>query len=226
MSSPPSATCRYCAVVLDDARHFSDEWRLSDESGVGPVTGDSLLDHRLVGLHPTLEISDAGLTPDTRVSPHTGTVRPKVMLSRLTLRADGKNRATVATFSFCVDQALTSCLRTGDVVHIAVTSCGGLGLSIVRAGRLLAAVGAVTAVPHGELVEVRIPLEVIRDAERVFQALDPEFEFTELPIEVHVHSERRILWAGRPRIGDYEVFVEHGFYRGLPGTDECVAVSL
>jgi hypothetical protein len=177
-------------------------------------------------LQPSFEIVDAGVTPDVRVSPHTGTVRPRVLLSRLILRAGQREGATVAAFSFCVDQALTRSWRPGDMLHVARTGCGGLGLSVVRRGRLVAAIGAVTAVPHGGSVSVRIPWEVIRDAEQVFSRLDPSFEFPEVPIEVHVGSERRVLYRGRPRLASYEVFVEHGFYPGTPGTSECAAISL
>jgi hypothetical protein len=188
--------------------------------------GDSLFDNRLVGLHPSLEILDAGLTPGIRTSPFTGSVRPKVLLRRLILRADAKDRASVAAFSFCVDQALASAFRPGDLLYIARTGCAGLGLSVIRAGQLVAAVGAITAVPLGAFVNVRIPSDVIREAELVFSKLDSAFEFRHLPIEVRVGSERRVLYAGRPRIGDYEVFVEHGFYRGVPGTDACAGLSL
>lgn len=223
MVMPPSGTFQYAGVVPEG----SGTWRLTDKSGAASSEhGDSLFDNRLVGLQPSLKIIDAGLTPDVRTSPFTGSVRPQVLLSRMTLRADGKDRASVAAFSFCVDQALTNAFRPGDVLYIASTACGGLGLSVVRGGRLVAAVGAVTAVPHGESVSVRIPSDVIREAELVFSKLDSRFEFPELPIEVRVGSERRVLYRGRPRIAGYEVFVEHGFYPGTPGTAECAALSL
>ena len=227
MSIPSAGTFEYAGVVPEDKDRFLGQWRLIDQSGArSSAPGDSLIDDRLVGLQPLIEIIDAGLTPDVRLSPFTGSVRPKVLLSRLTLRADSKDHATIAVFSFCVDRALTSSFHPGDVLHVARTSCGGLGLSVIRQGRLLAAVGAVTAVPHGESVSVRIPADVIQEAERVFSQLDSKFEFPELPLEVHVASERRVLFRGRPRIAGYEVFVEHGFYPGTPGTDECAALSL
>jgi hypothetical protein len=227
MSIPPCGTFEYAGIIPDNWPHSSGPWRLQDDSGA-PSTfrGDSLFDDRLLGLQPSLEIADAGLTPDVRVSPYTGIPRPKVLLSRLTLRADGKDRATVAAFSFCVDQALTRSFRPGDIVHLARTACGGLGLSVIRGERLVAAAGAVTAVPCGESVQVGLPAEVIEEAERVFRKLDPEFEFLELPIEVRVGSERRVLHRGRPRLAAYDVFIEHGVYRGIPGTDECAAISL
>jgi hypothetical protein len=106
------------------------------------------------------------------------------------------------------------------------TPCGRLGLSIIRSGRLIAAAGALSAVPLGELVRVRIPSDTVRDAERAFRKSDPKFEFPHLPVEVRLGDDVRIMFRGRPRIQSYDVWVEHGFYRGIPGTDECVAIAL
>src|SRR5258708_7954694 len=100
----------------------------------------------------------------------------------VTLRATSTHRASIAAFSFYVDRALTNAFRPGDMLYLTRTGCGGLGLSAVRAGRLVAAVGVVTAVPLGESVSVRIPVEVVREAEHLFEKLDREFRFPELPI--------------------------------------------
>jgi hypothetical protein len=170
-------------------------------------------------------LTEAGITPNTRVSAYTGTVRPKVLLSRLTLRAGSRDRATASAFSFCIDQAFTRSWRGGDVVHIARTGCG-LGLSVLRDDRLLSAIGAVTAVPHGEQVAVRFAEEAIREATAAFRRVDPQFTFRELPIEIQIGSERRVLYGGSSSIGNYDVYVDHGFYAGLPGRSECVALSL
>jgi hypothetical protein len=226
MAIPLSGTFEYVGVVPDRQGQYSGEWGLRANSGAEASTGaDHLIHDRLVGLRPSLQITDLGMTPDVRASPFTGNVRPKVLRSRLTLRAAANGRAAVAAFSFCVDQALTRSWRVGDVLHVARTSCGGLGLSVVRGNRLIAAIGAVTAVPNGELT-IRFPSEAIREAARAFSRLDPRFTFRELPIEIRLGSETLVLYRGRPRIGDYEVFVEHGFYPGIPGVSECAAVSL
>jgi hypothetical protein len=227
MAIPPCGTFAYVGVIPDTSNPDAGRWPLRDASGApSKSTGDSLFDDRLVGLHPSLEIEDAGLVPDVRVSPHTGTVRPTVSLSQVTLRASVKHRATVAAFSFCMDRALAASFRSGDVVHLARTSCGGLGLSLLRGTRLIAAIGAVTAVPLGECVRTALPADAINESERVFSRLDPEFAFREFPIDIQINSQRRILYRGRPSIAGYEVFVEHGFYPGEPGTDECVSIAL
>ena len=223
MVMPPSGTFQLSGVVQEG----SGTWRLTATSrAASSEHGRALFDNRLVGFHPSLEMVDAGLTPGVRTSPFTGSVRPKVLLSRMILRADAKDGASVAAFSFCMDQALVRTFRPGDVSYITRTACAGLGLSVIRAGQLVAAVGAITAVPLGAFVKVRIPGDVIREAELVFSKLDSAFEFPQLPIEVAVGSERRVLYGGRPRIGGYAVFVEHGFYPGIPGTHECAGLSL
>lgn len=223
---PLSGTFRYTGIVPEEHVQSSGQWQLRDESGAASSTGsDQLIHNRLVGLQPWLQITDVGLAPDGRVSPYTGNVRPKVLLSRLTLRAHTKDRASVAAFSFCIDQALARSWRAGDVLHVARTATGGLGLSVVRGNRIITAIGAVTAVPDDGL-SIRIPWDAIGEAEGVFSRLDSRFKFPELPIEFYIESERRVLYRGRPRIGGYEVFVEHGFYPGIPGVAECAALSL
>jgi hypothetical protein len=117
-------------------------------------------------------------------------------------------------------------LAPNDTFFVSRTSCGRLGLSIVRRGQLIAAAGALSTIPLGDLVRVRIPSDTILEAERVFQKSDPKFEFPHLPVEIRVGDETHIMFQGRPQIQSYNVWVEHGFYRGLPGVDECVAIAL
>lgn len=235
MAIPPCGRFEYTALVPDN---LASRWQMREQSGSALSSeqrhweliragqgDDRLTGDRLVGLEPSLEIVEAGLTPEVRVSPYTGTVRPVVLLSRLVLRASQKERASVAAFSFCVDQSLTRSWMAGDVLQIVRTGCGGLGLSVVRGGRLVTAIGAVTEVPLGEQVKVRIPRAAVEEAEHVFSRLDPSFGFSELPIEIQVESERRVRNRGRLRIGGYQVFVEHGFYPGVPGISECAAIS-
>jgi len=81
-------------------------------------------------------------------------------------------------------------------------------------------------VPLGELVHVRIPSNVIEEGERVFRNYDPEFEFGHLPVEIRLGEHTRIVHGGRFRLQCYEVYVEHGFYRGLPGQSECMSIAL
>ena len=77
------------------------------------LCGDDLADRRLVGVAPVVDVTDAGLTPDA--SPQ----RPLVARSRITLTASTRRQASVAAASFHIDKALTSCMREGDLLHLA-----------------------------------------------------------------------------------------------------------
>ncbi len=107
---------------------------------------------------------------------------------------------------------------------MAPTACGGVGLSVIRQGGLVVALGAVTAVPLGDGVKARVPSDLVAQAEGVIRRRDPTFEFPELPIEVTIGVSTAILLRGGPRIGGYEVMIQHGFYRGTPGVNECLAI--
>lgn len=153
MAIASSGTFEYVAVVPDGLRSGPRLMcRLRDDGTLEKGTVGT----RLVGQSPTLEILHIGVTPDVRLSPFTGRARPKVQLSRIVLRAEGNAHASIASFSFCVDRELTNVLRPGDALFMSRTGCGGIGLSIVRGGTLVAAVGALSAVPHGQHVTVRI----------------------------------------------------------------------
>lgn len=69
-------------------------------------------------------------------------------------------------------------------------------------------------------------MELIKEAERTFRHSDPKFEFSELPIEIRYPQGCTIVFHGRVIGNDYHIWVQHGFYRGEPGTPECVAISL
>ena len=220
-----SGTFDYTGVV--PAADATGPWQLHDQSSALSFDGEErIFCDRLVGLHPFLEIADAGLTPDTRRSEITGKVRPRVLLSRLTLRASSNEHASRRAFSFCIDRSLLNAFCPGDTFHLVRTVCGGIGLSLVRHDQLVFAVGAVTQVPHGVNASIRFPGQAIGQAEHAFRQIDPSFSFRELPLELRIGSERRILYCGRPCIGEYNVFVEHGYYPGYPGIDECAAISL
>jgi hypothetical protein len=143
----------------------------------------------------------------------------------LTFRATEKTVRGTRAASLYVDRGLTSRLREGDILCAVYTDCGGLGLSVVRDGELVVAVGAVASVPLGSTVHARFPHEVIEEAESLFRKRDPEFSFGELPIELTVAGQTIVLSQGCRTIQGYEICVFHGFYPGIPGMDECVAIA-
>ena len=153
---------------------------------------------RLVGPAPRLRVSPGGLTPDA------GPLRPWVMRSCFTLTASSRKNATVAAASFHVDAALTSRLLEGDVIYLARSSCGGLGLSAVRQDTLIFAVGAVTAVPLGRSVTAQIPMDLVQRAAAVFHERDATFAFPALPLEVVANNCRVVMLSGRPEVGGYK----------------------
>ncbi len=212
MAIPPSGTFNYVAVVPQDIRDGAVECAVQSMPSAGADTT------RLVGRAPTLRVTAAGLTPDA------GPARPWVMRSRLTLEASGRRGATVAAVSFHVDQAIMGRLEPGDVIHLARTMCGGLGLSVIRHGELVVAVGAVTSVPLGGAVAARIPGALISEAQALFRRRDPLFEFRELPVEISVNDQVSLLFGGRRTMEPYSSHVLHGHLIGLPGQNECVSI--
>ena len=150
---------------------------------------------------------------------------PWQLYSRITLTASARHDAVVASASFSVDRELIRALRAGDLLHIARTGCGGIGLSIVRGGLLVAAAGAIASVPLGSDVSVRLPMDLIEQAESIFRTRDPQYHLGDYPLQLSIEGETRIVHAGRPRIGPYDVLVRHGFRLGLPGTDACASIE-
>jgi len=214
---PPCGTFDYVTTVPEQPAGSLSEWEVRLRYPV-KRTGSALSERRLVGYAPRLRITDAGLTPNP------GPQRPSVMRSRMTLTAAGPEDATDSAISFHVDRDLISLLQPGDDLHITRTSCAGLGLSIIRRGKLLAAVGAVTAVPLGNGFQAQLPFHLVEKASAVFGKVDPEFEFREIPIEFVEKKQRRILFHGPYKLGQYAVFMWHGFLPGMPGTNESAAI--
>ena len=151
--------------------------------------------------------------------------QPWHLYARITLSASDRWNATVTSFSFSVERGLVRVLRPGDVLHISRTGCGGIGLSILRDDQLVATAGAISSVPLGVDVSVRFPHELTDQAEAIYRTRDPEYEMREHPIELSIAGETRILHGYRSRIGPYDVLVRHGFFPGIPGTNECVSIE-
>jgi hypothetical protein len=112
----------------------------------------------------------------------------------------------------------------GDVVSISHTHSAGLGLSVVRHGELVVAVGDIAAVPLGDIVSARLPHDLLNEAFGVFARRDAHFQFPSVPIEVTVGGETAILFDGIRYLGEYSIFVAHGHMPGIPGTDCCAAI--
>jgi len=214
---PLAGTFEYVAVIPEAVRpQFSCPMQLRQ-----PIrNGDSTFPmDRLVGDAPILHITDAGPTPDP------GPRSPATQRSRIRLVALRKKHATVAEVTFLLDKGMVSSLQEGDLLHIARTGCGRIGVSSIRGDRLNFAVGAITAVPLGRDFSACVPMDLVHEAAGIFRRRDPEFEFMVLPVEIRAAGVVQIIFGGRQTIGDFSVWVIHTPLEGIPGTDECIAVS-
>jgi hypothetical protein len=226
MAIPPCGTFDYVTIVPSLASR-ANPWPVRLRIPVPMVDEHRehrhIVEDRLVGYSPTLTFVDAGLTPEPPKPSITKRVRPKVLRSRVTLTASGKEHATVASFAFHIDAALEQMLRPLDQIFMVRTGSGAFGMSVVRNGQLVFAVGALSAFSLGATVAVSIPGDLIAAAEGLFQERDPEFRLPEQPVQIVIDHVTRICCGGRFRLGAYNVWIEHGagFY-----SDECLTISL
>jgi hypothetical protein len=203
----------------------------------GPVVRKGSNFARLVGTSPQVGVTDAGQSDPGLRPPWSLRKR-----SRITLVATAQDQASVAEASFYIDKTMTDCAKAGDQMHLSRDAGGGLGFSLIRDGKLVAAAGAITAVPLGNGVEVRIPRDLISTAESVFQKRDPDFEFIEQPVEIKIEGLRErygqslsrsrpnpltdafISFGGTEIVGDYRVIVRHGSFKIEDGPSESVSI--
>ena len=134
MVMPPCGTFDYFATVTGARSSQQRTWTFGAtlRQQVTP-RGDKLVDGRLVGYSPLVELS-----------------RGKVAL-----RARHRANAQVLTASFDVHCGLMSALRCHDRLHLVRSSTGDLAVSVVRDGRLVLAFGALTLLTLGKNVSVR-----------------------------------------------------------------------
>ena len=190
MALPTSGTFDYVTVMPTPASDGVVRCRARTRTPVAH-TGNNLVDARLVGLSPSIEIADAGLTPDP--SPE----RPRVMRSSIAFTASPDDRAQVRFARFHVVRSVMGALRAGDMMHFARSHSADLAMSVLRDGRLIVAIGAVCAVPLGHDIEARYPRKLIEQATDVFRQCDPDFRFAETPLEIVADRSRRPSVAAR-----------------------------
>lgn len=220
--------CSYVGVVPDDPATLESGWIVRETTSPRRRRDDED-DQRLVGFAPRLTITDDGVTPTMPLPTSSPFSRPRLRRSRVSLAATSDTDASTRAAYFHVAAGLTESLRPRDVLHLVHTSRGGLGLSVLRDGRLIAAAAAVDAVPLGS-ISLRVPYEIIAEVKGVLRRHDPEFTygdlFHELPIDVTVRGRRRLRYRGRFELGGYDFYVGHGPYGDMPGVDMCVGITL
>jgi hypothetical protein len=208
----PAGTFDYECTVPSCLPTGDRVWQVRTRAASLARTADG---RRLVGRDPTMSLEDF----DT---PH------GVPRTRIVLRADpSDSSAAVETFSFVVDRALATMLRPNDTIYINRSGDVSLGMSVLREGRLIAAVGAVANVPLGPEVSVgEAPLEILREVEAAFCRVDPDYHLPVRPVMVSIGGTRLLLHGGRRSLGGYDIFVVHGSLAGKPGECACLSVSL
>ena len=174
----------------------------------------------VVGESPLLYIREAGLPPNPGLSV------PSVVRNEIRLVATDKKHRSREMGSYFLDQALVRALRSGDIFHIVRTDFGGVGVSAIRQGKLVFAVGEVTVVPLGSDISVKIPYNLVHKAEEIFRQRDPKFEFPDYPVEVCVGDSPKIWYRGLVQIGDYHIWVEHGVIPCDGTIPESVSITL
>jgi hypothetical protein len=199
MSIPASGTFNYLVEVPADVMG---PWQ-AKEVRPSKLTGDPLCDSRLVGLSPEVLIAKG----------------------RITLKASGRERAALAAAAFEVDPRLVASVRGGDLFYMVRTAACGLGLSVLRASRLVVAVGAVTKVPLCSFVQARNDWALAREAEALFQRKDPHFCLGLVPMEITIGSQTRLMCGESWDLEGYQVAMESQYFPGEPGCDENVSIT-
>ena len=130
----------------------------------------------------------------THISPNPGVFYSCVVLTPV------EPTSEVWPLHFHIERRMTTKLCAGDLVHIRTTHCGGLGISILRNGMLLAAAGAVCSVPLGRHVIARYPHDLFDEAFAVIRRKYPDFALHESPVEVIVGDVSSLLLRARTEV--------------------------
>ena len=190
MAIHPSGTFSYVAVVPPIEKRHYVELRGRDRW--------DRRDPWLVGPHPRIQ------------------VEPELM----SLAADDQADASVWRYAFPVGDALLLAMEPGDHLHVARSSGGGVGLSLLRRGQLVVAIGAVSQIPIDPLfVDVgNQPSDI--------GSLHDSARNDDRRIVIGMGEQRLELKARDcGQIGGYDAYAERLFWSGIPGTAECVALS-
>ena len=216
---PESHTFNYVVTVPEENGPTSFPWLLEPGEKIEP-RGDARCDDRLVGYSPLLSVTDGGFTADSFG------LRDEVRLSRFTLRAINRIHASSRELSFEIDRELTSLFRPGDELKLTHSSMWGTGLTLLREGKLVVAVGAICGKHFGNSIGVSHPEDCMERFAR-FDQIPWEYRKKKpflLPLEVQVGEEIISMYAGRAEIGSYEIWVQGGTDYSYPSGDSYGAI--
>ena len=194
---PTSGTFHYAGVVPETRLdRESVKWQLEDQSGAPESDADLdfMCHSRLFGLQPIL----------------------RILGGRIIIESASRHRAGACCGKLELDEGLNDSLQSGDVFTIARTGTGDIGISVLRSGELIIAVGAVTAVTLGDKVAVRSEDDGAEWASKdtwVEIAISGQTYQLRKNQEISVHEYR----FSAVRCGNWDFD---------PGQFECLAISL
>ena len=197
MVMPPCGTFRYAGVIPANP---AAGWYLENQESIDTEDRGPLFVNRLVGLSPKVKISGGWVT----------------------LTASGRRRSQAASIAFQLGSGFTQWFQSNDILNVVRTATADIGVSLLRAGNLIAAAGAVTQVPLGEAISVHGGSNPdLRD-----HAFGLFSRAVDTWLDISFGSQTLRLRAGPEIIiGDYSVSVLHCFRFGIPGKYESVAIS-
>lgn len=161
---------------------------------------------RLVGRSPLLTVRGAGLNPDADHD------RPHVMRHAFTLRARPLDGASVRSAMFHLESTVVERMQAGDELHLVRSRAAAFGCSLLRAGRLVMAVGPLRDLPLGGGIHVRWPSDLHDEVAELFRRRDPTYAAEGLgdavfpmPLEVRIGDDTALVGRLKRVVGEYEV---------------------
>jgi hypothetical protein len=168
------------------------------------LTGNAV---RLVGRSPLLTVREAGVSAGEGA-------RAELRRHAFVMSARRMDGAGVRTATFHVESTVVERLAPGDVLHLLCTDNGDLGVSVLRGGQLVTAIGPLAAMPLGEGIEVRWPTDLRDEITEVFRRRDPISGLTHAifpsPLEVRVGDDVALVGRSRRLVGEFEVLLADG----------------
>lgn len=165
---------------------------------------------RLVGRSPLLTVHEAVVSAGDG-APAALRRHAFVMSAR---RMDG---AGVRAATFHVESTVVERLAPGDVLHLLRTDNGDIGVSVLRGGQLVMAIGPLAAMPLGEGLAARWPTELRDEITEVFRRRDPIYVASGLthaifpsPLEVRVGDDVALVGRAKRLVGEFEVVLADG----------------
>lgn len=165
---------------------------------------------RLVGRSPLLTVREAGLSSGDGA-------RPAVQRHAFTLRARSMDGASVRAATFHIESTVVARMAPGDVLHLRRISDGAVGVSVLRDGQLVTAIGSLAVLPLGEGLVVRWPTDLREEITEVFRRRDPIYVAAGLthaifpsPLEVRVGDETALVGRTKRLVGEFEVLLADG----------------